>query len=281
MRNWSVHSYCLKVHSPLNRMPLLVPTRPHKAGLSVCTQNQWSTSTAPGDTTPRDESVTSQTGWGLVIDNYQTCVKTDWVNNWLYHFSFIGRWTKYHFWVGAVVELHGFLLYVSNGGVRTQRQDDEDDACMSHTHRTHRTMDAWTHEQTMCNDGVCLDLEDSTCDIKVGGNFAVGQRKPDESHAHADGSRHIGKIIAFTWNTNRKPNHFERPTLEWRNSTPKISQIPFGLSSREEKKEVSEVIRAWYKFWNVCKTSATFCNITKRKYSPLSIAIFAKKSSKD
>lgn len=197
------HSPCLKVHSPLNRTPLLAPARPHKAGLSVCTQNQWSTSTAPVNTTPHDESVTSQTGWRLVINNYQTCVETDLVVNWLHHFSFIGRWTKYHFWVGAVVELHGFLLYVSDGGVRTQCQDDEDDTCTSHTHRAHENMDAWTHEQTMGYDGVRLDLEGSTCDIEVGGDFAVGQRKPDESHAHADSSRHVSKIIAFTWNTNR------------------------------------------------------------------------------
>lgn len=39
-------------------MPLLAPARPHRAGLSVCRQNRWSTSTTPVNTT---QSVTSHT----------------------------------------------------------------------------------------------------------------------------------------------------------------------------------------------------------------------------
>lgn len=44
--------------------------------------------------------------------------------------------------------------------------------------------------------------EENTCYIEVGGNFAVGQCKPDESQTHTEGSRHISQIVTFTWNTN-------------------------------------------------------------------------------
>lgn len=45
-------------------------------------------------------------------------------------------------------------------------------------------------------------VEENTCYIEVGGNFAVSQCKPDESQTHTEGSRHIGQIVTFTWNTN-------------------------------------------------------------------------------
>lgn len=54
----SILSYCLKVHWPLSRMPLLAPAHPHRTVLWVCRQNRWSTSTAPVNTTPCDHSVT-------------------------------------------------------------------------------------------------------------------------------------------------------------------------------------------------------------------------------
>lgn len=49
---------------------------------------------------------------------------------------------------------------------------------------------------------LCLTDKEVTCDVEAGGHFAVCQRKPDESQAHAEGRRHVSHIIAFTWNTN-------------------------------------------------------------------------------
>lgn len=45
-------------------------------------------------------------------------------------------------------------------------------------------------------------VEENTCYIEVRGNFAVGQCKPDESQTHTESSRHVSKIVTFTWNRN-------------------------------------------------------------------------------
>lgn len=45
-------------------------------------------------------------------------------------------------------------------------------------------------------------VEGNTCYVEVGGHFAVGQGEPDESQTHTESSRHVGQIVAFTWNTN-------------------------------------------------------------------------------
>lgn len=37
--------------------------------------------------------------------------------------------------------------------------------------------------------------------IKVGGDFAVGQREPDEAQAHAESGWDVSKIVSFAWNT--------------------------------------------------------------------------------
>lgn len=52
----------------------------------------------------------------------------------LYCLLFSVRLTPYHFRVGAIVEFHGFFLHISNCGICTQRQGDEENSCMPHKH---------------------------------------------------------------------------------------------------------------------------------------------------
>lgn len=36
--------------------------------------------------------------------------------------------------------------------------------------------------------------------VEVGGDFAVGQREPDEPQAHAESGRDVGQIVSLAWN---------------------------------------------------------------------------------
>lgn len=36
--------------------------------------------------------------------------------------------------------------------------------------------------------------------VEVGGDFAVGQREPDEPQAHAESGRDVGQVVPLAWN---------------------------------------------------------------------------------
>lgn len=157
----------LMLYSPLSRKPLLSPALPYRAGQSGCRQNQWSMNTAPVSATTY-YNVLSQ--WHLSLTFIHI------------HLIFLDLYTvSYHFRVWAIVEFHGFLLHISNGSVCTQGQGDEENTCMTHKH-THAHMLCYSRDEfrwviklqtTLCNISQLLDLRDFTCDVEVGGHFAV------------------------------------------------------------------------------------------------------------
>ena len=124
-------------------MPLLAPARPHRAGLSVCRRNRWSTSTTPVNTT---QSVTLHTKkhkkqntilraktWLFFLHLPPLLCKQIQFPIHIQTLFFFSTW--YHFRVGAIMEFHCFLLHVSNGCVCAQCQGDEENACMPNTHK--------------------------------------------------------------------------------------------------------------------------------------------------
>lgn len=102
-----INSYSPKQYLPPSRTPSLGPGRRGTAGRWVCRRSRWSKSTAPASGAS-DQRVTASNCNNVPQDFPPLCL-------------------TYHLRVGAVVEFHGFLLHVPDGGVRAQRHGNEQD----------------------------------------------------------------------------------------------------------------------------------------------------------